>query len=348
MGYGNTEVFLSSREREELIRSLMGSNQEIVIDRPVGYVHHTKGITLHYPINYGYIPGLMGGDGEDQDVYILGVSEPLETFTGKIIAAVRRADDNEDKLVAAPEGMRFAREEIERALHFTEQYFDSTVVMPRKIFLLSFDDGTIWDKRFVELLNRYQIPCTFNLNSGLEDFVWKFEGKPVLRQKLADTVEQYRGHEVASHSLHHHWLNSLTPPQLRREVEEDAEAIKAIFGLEEIGFGVPFTACGQREVNILRKFVRYIRLSEFADSFALPEDEYHIPIHGLYNDPQIREKIASFAECDLPVALFVMAGHSYEFEMLDHWEYIEDLLGYIRSFGFEVMTTMDFVKEFYP
>lgn len=42
----------------------------------------------------------------------------------------------------------------------------------RKIFLLSFDDGTIYDKRFVELLNKYNIPCTFNLNSGLEDFVW--------------------------------------------------------------------------------------------------------------------------------------------------------------------------------
>lgn len=348
MGYGNTEVFMTSQEREKQIWSLMGTKQKIMIDRPVGYVHHTKGITLHYPINYGYIPGLMGGDGEEQDVYILGVHEPLETFSGKIIAAVRRADDNEDKLVAAPEGMRFTQQEIESALHFSEQYFDSTVVMPRKIFLLSFDDGTVWDKGFVEVLNRYQIPCTFNLNSGLEDFVWEFEGKRVLRQKLSDTVEQYRGHEVASHTLHHPWLNSLTPPQLRREVEEDAEAIKAIFGLEEIGFGVPFTACGEREVNILRKYVRYIRLSEFADSFSLPRDKYHIPIHGLYNDPEIREKIAAFGENSLPASLFVMAGHSYEFEMLGHWEYIEDLLHYIKSFDFEIMTTMDFVKEFYP
>ena len=348
MGYGNAEVFLTSREREELIWSLMGSVQEIIIDRPVGYVHHTKGITLHYPINYGYIPGLMGGDGEEQDVYILGVEEPVETFAGKIIAAVRRADDNEDKLVAAPEGMHFSREEIERALHFTEQYFDSTIVMPRKIFLLSFDDGTLWDKRFVELLNRYNIPCSFNLNSGLEDFVWEFDGKPVRRQKLADTVQQYQGHEVASHTLHHPWLNTLSPPQLRGEVQKDAEAIKAIFGLEEIGFGVPFTACGEREINIIRKFVRYIRLSEFADRFDLPKDEYHIPIHALYNAPDIRERIAAFAESDLPVSLFVMAGHTYEMEMLDHWQYIEDLLQYIKSFDFEIMTTMDFVKEFYP
>ena len=218
----------------------------------------------------------------------------------------------------------------------------------RKIFLLSFDDGTVWDRRFVELLNSYEIPCTFNLNSGLEDFVWKFEGKPVCRQRLADAVQHYRGHEVACHTLTHPWLNSLTPPQLRREVEEDAKNIKRLFGLQEIGFGVPFTACGEREINIIRKFVRYIRLSEFAESFSLPKDEYHIPIHGLYNDADFREKIKVFAESDLPVSLFVMAGHSYEFEMLNHWGYIEDLLRYIKSFDFEIMTTMDFVKEFYP
>ena len=218
----------------------------------------------------------------------------------------------------------------------------------RKIFLLSFDDGTIWDKPFIELLNKYGIPCTFNLNSGLEDFVWEFEGKPVLRQKLADTVEQYRGHEVASHTLTHPWLNTLTPLALSREVGEDCAAIKSLFGLEEIGFGVPFTACGEREIHIIRKYVRYIRLSQGTDTFALPPDPYHIPIHSLYNSPTIRQQIAAFAENDLPVSLFVMAGHSYELEYLNHWTYIEDLLQYIQSFHFEFMTTMDFVHEFYP
>lgn len=218
----------------------------------------------------------------------------------------------------------------------------------RKIFLLSFDDGTIWDRRFVALLNQYGMKATFNLNSGLEDFVWLYEDKfPIRRQRLAETVELYRGHEVASHTLTHPWLNSLTPPRLAREVEEDCAALKEIFGLSEIGFGVPFTACGEREIRIIRNYVKYIRLSAFSGSFALPEDPWHIPIHGLYNDADIRERIAAFAESDLPEALFVMAGHSYEFEVLNHWEYIEDLLKYIQGFGFEVMTTMEFVKEFY-
>lgn len=218
----------------------------------------------------------------------------------------------------------------------------------RKIFLLSFDDGTVWDSRFVELLNQYGMKATFNLNSGLEDFVWYYEDKfPIRRQRLADTVAQYRGHEIASHSLHHHWLNTLTPPQLSREVGDDCAALKALFVLEDIGFGVPFTACGDREIRLIRKYVRYIRLSELSDSFAPPADPYHIPIHALYNQPDVRQRIAQFAESDLPVSLFVLAGHSYEFEMLDQWDYMEDLLRYIRSFSFEIMTTMEFVNDYY-
>jgi len=216
-------------------------------------------------------------------------------------------------------------------------------------FLLSFDDGTVYDRRFVKLLNQYNMKGTFNLNSGLEDFVWYYEDKiPIRRQILSETPEQYRGHEIASHSLHHHWLNTLTPPQISREIGEDCEALKSLFGLKEIGFGVPFTACGEREIRIIRKFVRYIRLSEFADTFALPKDPYHIPIHGLYNDADIREKITRFAESDLENGLFVMAGHSYELEVLQHWDYMEQLLQFISGFGFENLTTMEFVNKCYP
>lgn len=219
----------------------------------------------------------------------------------------------------------------------------------RKIFILSFDDGTIYDRQFVALLNQYGIRATFNLNSGLEDFVWYYEDQfPIRRQILSETVEQYRDHEVASHSLHHHWLNTLTPPQLSREIGDDCATLKQIFGLDDIGFAVPFTACGEREIRLIRKYVRYIRLSAFSDSFALPEDLYHIPIHGLYNDPDIREKIGKFAKNTLPVSLFVLAGHSYEFEVLNHWQYTEDLIRFICVQGFEIMTTMDFVSAFYP
>jgi len=128
MGYGNTEIFLTAREREELIASFLGKTVDIVIDRPIGHTHVTKGITLYYTVNYGYLPGVTGGDGEEQDVYVLGVDVPLEHFRGRIIGAIRRSDDNEDKLIAAPVGMTFSAEEIFSATHFVEQYFDSTIL----------------------------------------------------------------------------------------------------------------------------------------------------------------------------------------------------------------------------
>jgi len=127
MGYGNREVFLSSEEREELIRSFLGKTVTVTIDRPVGFHHVTKGIHLDYTINYGFLPGVIGGDGEEQDVYVLGVSEPVAAFTGRIIGAVHRRDDNEDKLIAAPEGMILTALEMEKEIFFVEKYFDSSV-----------------------------------------------------------------------------------------------------------------------------------------------------------------------------------------------------------------------------
>ena len=127
MGYGNTEIFLSPEERESLIESYLGRQVTVVIDRPVGFHHVTKGIHLDYTVNYGFLPGITGGDGEEQDVYVLGVTQPLKTFTGRIIGAVRRKDDNEDKLIAAPEGAVFSAQQMEKELFFVEKYFDSHI-----------------------------------------------------------------------------------------------------------------------------------------------------------------------------------------------------------------------------
>ena len=75
----------SDDPRKERLNELLEQNVHVVIDRPIGYYH--EGIT--YPINYGYIPGMPGGDGEDQDAYILGVDKPLAELTvGSSVACV--------------------------------------------------------------------------------------------------------------------------------------------------------------------------------------------------------------------------------------------------------------------
>ncbi len=107
-------------------RALLGQEVDIIMDRPVG-THHPKHPDIIYPINYGYLDGLLSADGEGIDVYLLGVHEPLERFHAKVIAVICREDDIEDKLAAAPVGMDFSEEEIAEAVRFQEQFYRSTV-----------------------------------------------------------------------------------------------------------------------------------------------------------------------------------------------------------------------------
>ena len=115
------------RERKALVRGYLGQVVDIEIDRPIGYIHQKKAYTLVYPINYGYIPGVLGGDGEELDVYLMGVSEPVQQFRGRIIGIVHRENDVEDKLIMAPEGVRYSAEEIAVAIRFQEQYYQTYV-----------------------------------------------------------------------------------------------------------------------------------------------------------------------------------------------------------------------------
>lgn len=103
----------------------LGLSVEVTVDRPLGS-RHPRHPDMIYPINYGFVPGVIGGDGRPQDVYILGVDHPVERFAGRVIAVIRRNDNSEEKWVAAPEGMIFFEPEIRKAVHFTEQYFQSS------------------------------------------------------------------------------------------------------------------------------------------------------------------------------------------------------------------------------
>lgn len=112
--------------RKALVKSYLGKTVYIKIDRPVGSIHpeHPE---LVYPINYGYIPDVIGGDGEELDVYLLGVTVPVEEYTARIIGIVHRHNDGEDKLIAAPEDLKFDRTQIAEAVRFQERYYESEI-----------------------------------------------------------------------------------------------------------------------------------------------------------------------------------------------------------------------------
>ena len=111
---------------------MIGKKVTVKIDRLMGS-YHPKHKDIYYPINYGYVEGIMAPDGEEQDAYILGVDEAVETFTGALIAVVHRNDDIEEKWIVAPKGMTFSKEEIWEQIRFQEQYFDSEIVMQRSL-----------------------------------------------------------------------------------------------------------------------------------------------------------------------------------------------------------------------
>lgn len=118
---------MNLEERKALVKSYLGKVVDIEIDRPIGYVHKKKNYDLVYPINYGYIPGVLGGDDEELDVYLMGVDEPVSAYTCRIVGIVYRRNDVEDKLIAAPVDKRYTAEEIAAAIHFQEQYYDTYV-----------------------------------------------------------------------------------------------------------------------------------------------------------------------------------------------------------------------------
>ena len=93
------------------------------IDRPIGS-RHPQFPNLVYPVNYGYVSGIFSGDGEAQDVYVLGIDQPLQTFEGIVIAVYHRFQDQEDKWIVTPDGSIPSSDEILRAISFQEQYFE--------------------------------------------------------------------------------------------------------------------------------------------------------------------------------------------------------------------------------
>ncbi len=114
--------------RKKLGDSAIGKMVTVTVDRPLGS-YHPKYKNMCYPINYGYVKGIIAADGKEQDAYILGVKEAVAEFTGKIIAVVHRFDDVEEKWVVVPEHMSFSREEIQKQVQFQEKFFQSEIVM---------------------------------------------------------------------------------------------------------------------------------------------------------------------------------------------------------------------------
>jgi len=109
----------------ENIKKYIGQTVAIRVDQAIGSTYSGHGEKITYPINYGFVPNTISGDGAELDAYILGVEDPLIEFEGECIAIIHREnDDNDDKLVIVQKGNSFSDEEIIKLTHFQEKFFE--------------------------------------------------------------------------------------------------------------------------------------------------------------------------------------------------------------------------------
>lgn len=109
-----------------MAKNYLGKKVVVVVDRPLGSRHPRFGFV--YEVNYGYIQGATAPDGEELDAYILGINEPLKELDGVCVAVIHRLEDDDDKLVVVPEGLKISDEEIEKVVDFQEKWFEHEIV----------------------------------------------------------------------------------------------------------------------------------------------------------------------------------------------------------------------------
>lgn len=193
-----------------------------------------------------------------------------------------------------------------------------------KYFVFAIDDGTIYDKKVIDIFNKYQIRATFNLNSGLQDFVWYQDDKPVERLKLFENRHIYDNHEIASHSLTHPYLTSLSDEDVYHEVKEDIDNIKRIFARKVVTFSFPFDYFDERTINIVKEAgIKNIILPEIDDSFMFPNDLFHIKVTS-WNIDDALEKVDRFI-INKNAELFIYLSHSYDYEFANSYDKLENL-----------------------
>ena len=107
-------------------KEYLGKIVKVEMDRMMGSAHPKHGFI--YPVNYGFIPNTVSGDGEELDAYVIGVFKPLEEFEGKVIAIIHRTNDNDDKLVVCPEDKDYSDEQIDALTEFQERFFEHIIV----------------------------------------------------------------------------------------------------------------------------------------------------------------------------------------------------------------------------
>ena len=204
-----------------------------------------------------------------------------------------------------------------------------------KAVTFSYDDGVTQDLRMIDLLDKYGLRGTFNLNSGgfgkrRSDRYGDNKEKVFYRDTVFshDVRNVYRNHEVAAHTVHHPTLTDLEEVDIIREVEEDIDILSALVGYEVQGMAYPMRTPDDRVIEIVKNKTRakYARTTGATGKFSLPTDLHHFTCTAVHNQGKRLITLAEeflAAEPTEPM-LFSVWGHSYEFDYTKQWDEFEE------------------------
>ena len=193
----------------------------------------------------------------------------------------------------------------------------------KKAVTFSFDDGVTQDIRLIEILNKYDLKATFNINSGLlgrkNELVRN--GVTIRHDKIDPTElkEIYQGHEIAAHTLTHPNLTTLDREEIIRQVERDRVALSELCGYEVVGMAYP---CGgvnndDRVAEIIKNNtgIKYARTITSTHSFDRQENLFRFDPTVYYIENELNAVVDSFLKSDpTEMELLYIWGHSYEMD----------------------------------
>lgn len=211
-----------------------------------------------------------------------------------------------------------------------------------KAITFSYDDGVTQDIRLIELLNKYGLKSTFNLNSELlshKGILIRNE-KRIAHYKVhpEDVKYIYEGHEIAAHTLTHPNLTKHDELEVIRQVEKDRLNLSELAGYDVVGMAYP---CGgvnndDRVAKIIKENtgIKYSRTITLSNSFDIQDNLHRFNPTAFHLDFENLMKLGQdFIELKTESPkIFYIWGHSYEMDYeADYWVRLEEFFKLISK-----------------
>ena len=206
-----------------------------------------------------------------------------------------------------------------------------------KVVTLSYDDGVVQDIRLMEIMDKYGLKGTFNINTGWYESEDAEREKFCGRLKKSEAMDLYigSGHEVAVHALTHPFLERISEPEIIYEIMEDRKNIAQDYKTTARGMAYPFGTYDDRVLRILKDCgICYSRTTKSTHNFNFPTNWLTLHPTCHHNDERLMELADRFVnepERFAQSRMFYLWGHSYEFDNNDNWSVIEEFAKFIGN-----------------